>query len=204
MARPPDPGQSALRRTVAFVGLANLAYFFVEFTVARHIGSVSLFADAVDFLEDAAVNGLIFVSLAWSLHRRAQVGMVLAALLLVPAAAAFWTAWSKFQAPVAPEAFALSVTGFGALAVNVTCSFLLVRFRNHEGSLTKAAFYSARNDVIANVAIIATGLVTAFLWVSAWPDLIVGLAIAAMNAEAAADVLKAARREHRSAKDAAA
>ena len=49
-----NPG-SALRRTVALVVLLNLAYFGVEFTVARLIGSVSLFADSIDFLEDTAV-----------------------------------------------------------------------------------------------------------------------------------------------------
>jgi len=64
-------------------------------------------------------------------------------------------------------------------------------------SLTRAAFLSARNDALANVAIVAAGLVTAFLWRSAWPDLIVGLAIAAMNADAARDVWAAARVEHR-------
>ena len=47
------------------------------------------------------------------------------------------------------------------------------------GSLTRAAFLSARNDALANVAIVATGLITAFLWRSAWPDVVVGLAIAA-------------------------
>jgi len=39
-------------------------------------------------------------------------------------------------------------------------------------------------------------LVTAFAWHSAWPDLIVGLAIAAMNADAAREVWNAARDEH--------
>jgi hypothetical protein len=41
----------------------NLAYFGVEFGVAVAIGSVSLFADSIDFLEDASVNFLIAVSL---------------------------------------------------------------------------------------------------------------------------------------------
>src|SRR3954451_82018 len=51
---------------------------------------------------------------------------------------------------------------------------MLARYRAHGGSLTRAAFLSARNDALANVAIIAAGLVTAVLWQSAWPDLIVG------------------------------
>jgi Co/Zn/Cd efflux system component len=76
---------------------------------------------------------------------------------------------------------------------------MLAHYRTHGGSLTRAAFLSARNDVIANIAIIAAGLVTAFIWASAWPDLIVGLAIAAINADAAKEVWDAARQEHRSA-----
>jgi Co/Zn/Cd efflux system component len=44
--------------------LLNLGYFGVEFAVALAIGSVSLLADSIDFLEDAAVNGLILVALA--------------------------------------------------------------------------------------------------------------------------------------------
>ena len=73
---------------------------------------------------------------------------------------------------------------------------MLARHRRHGGSLTRAAFLSSRNDAIANVAIVAAGLVTAFLWRSAWPDLIVGLGIAAMNADAAREVWTAARKEH--------
>jgi hypothetical protein len=48
--------------------------------------------------------------------------------------------------------------------VNVICTFLLARYCWQGGSLTRAAFLSARNDVIGNVAIIAAGLATQFLW----------------------------------------
>lgn len=188
-----------LRRTVTIVALANLAYFGVEFSVALAIGSVSLFADSVDFLEDTAVNFLILMALGWSARSRARVGMALAAILLVPAIATIWTAWQKFNVPVAPEPHALSLTGLGALIVNLGCALLLARFRHHSGSLTKAAFLSARNDAMANVAIVGAGLVTAFLWASAWPDLIVGLCIAVVNADAAREVWTAARKEHRAA-----
>jgi Co/Zn/Cd efflux system component len=74
---------------------------------------------------------------------------------------------------------------------------MLARYRHQSGSLTKAAFLSARNDALANVAIIVAGLVTALAWASAWPDLVVGLAIALMNADAAREVSDAAREEHR-------
>lgn len=188
-----------LRRVVLTVALLNLAYFGVEFTVALAIGSVSLFADSVDFLEDALVNLLIVAALAWSAVNRARVGMALSAILLAPAIATIWTAWQKFSVPIAPDPVPLSLAGAGALAVNLFCAFLLARFRRHAGSLTRAAFLSARNDALANTAIIAAGLVTAFAWRSAWPDLIVGAAIAIMNADAAREVWKAAREEHQAA-----
>ena len=88
------------------------------------------------------------------------------------------------MSPVPPAPLPLTLTGAGALAVNVTCALMLARFRAHGGSLTRAAFLSARNDAVANIAIIGAGLLTAYT-LSAWPDLIIGLAIAAMNAGAA-------------------
>jgi Co/Zn/Cd efflux system component len=186
-----------LRRAVLVVALANLAYFFVEFGVAQRIGSVSLFADSVDFLEDALVNFLIVIALGWSLRTRAQVGMVLSAILLIPALALLWTAWQKFNAPTPPEPWLLSGTGCGALVVNLGCAFLLAKYRHHSGSLTHAAWLSARNDALANIAIIGAGLVT-LQWLSGWPDLIVGLGITLMNADAAKAVWTAARDEHAS------
>ncbi len=195
----PDAVRGALGRTVKLVALLNLGYFGVEFAVALAIGSVSLFADSMDFLEDASVNFLIVAALGWSARSRARVGMLLSGILLVPGLATLWTAWDKFNVPVAPEPTALSLAGLGALAVNLSCAFMLARYRHHSGSLTRAAFLSARNDALANVAIVAAGLVTAFLWRSAWPDLIVGLGIAAMNADAAREVWTAAREEHRAA-----
>ncbi|HKO29712.1 MAG TPA: cation transporter [Nitrospiraceae bacterium] len=190
-----------LRTVVIIVAVLNLAYFGVEFAVAVAIGSVSLFADSVDFLEDASVNFLIAIAIGWSATNRARVGMALAGILLIPGLATLWTAWEKFMAPLPPAFVPLSLAGAGALVINLTCAFMLVRFRAHSGSLTRAAFLSARNDALANVAIIAAGFMTAYT-VSGWPDLIVGLGIAAMNADAAREVWSAAREEHRIANSA--
>lgn len=188
-----------LRKIVALVALLNLGYFGIEFAVALQIGSVSLFADSVDFLEDASVNLLILLALGWSVRSRAKVGMALALILLIPGLATLWTAYRSFIDPVPPQPYLLTMTGAGALVINLVCAFVLAAFRHESGSLTRAAFLSARNDAFANIAIIAAGLVTAYLWHSAWPDLVVGLGIAAMNIDAAREVWGAAREEHRAA-----
>lgn len=198
--QPAAPDMIAVRRTVIAVAVLNLLYFGIEFAVALRIGSVSLFADSVDFLEDASINLLILLALAWSAERRSRLGMVLAAILLAPALAGLWTAGMKLMEPVAPAAMPLTLTGLGALAVNLSCALMLARVRDHHGSLTRAAFLSARNDAMANTAIIIAGLVTAALWRSPWPDLIVGIGIAAMNADAAHDIWRAAQREQQAAR----
>ncbi len=185
---------SSLARAVLVVAVLNLAYFGVEFAVALRIESASLLADAVDFLEDAAVNVLILLGLGWSAARRALLGQLLALILLAPAVAFLWTLWRKIGAPVAPAPDLLSLTGLGALAINLFCAFLLARHRRHAGSLAKAAFLSARNDAVANVAIIGAAGATV-LTRSIWPDLVVGGAIAWMNIDAAREVLAAARGE---------
>jgi Co/Zn/Cd efflux system component len=184
----------ALRQAVTVVALLNLTYFGIEFAVALSIGSVSLFADSIDFLEDASLNVLILIGLGWPASRRALLGKVLAGVLLVPALATLWTAAQKIAVPVPPSPLPLSLTGLGALIVNLVCALMLVRYRRHGGSLTLAAFLSARNDVLANVAIVAAGLITAYT-LSVWPDLLVGLGIAMINADAARAVFRAAQQE---------
>ncbi len=121
----PSTQDAGLRGAVRLVALLNLGYFGIEFAVAVAIGSVSLFADSIDFLEDASVNLLIAVALGWTPRGRARLGMALAGILLVPGLATIWTAWTKLMAPSVPAPLPLSVTGLGALAINLFCAFIL-------------------------------------------------------------------------------
>jgi Co/Zn/Cd efflux system component len=79
-------------QAVRLVIILNLGYFGVEFAVALQIGSVSLFADSIDFLEDASVNFLILFVLGWSAPARSRVEMVFDGILLVPGLATLWMA----------------------------------------------------------------------------------------------------------------
>ena len=157
----------SLQWTARCVAALSLSYFGIEFTVAVAIGSASLFADSIDFLEDASVNLLLTIALQWSAENRARLGMVLACVLLLPGLATLWVVWQKLGIPSPPAPWPLAAAGVAALAVNMTCAVLLARYRHEGGSLTRAAFLSARNDTLANLTVIAAGLVTIFLWRSA-------------------------------------
>ena len=122
-----------VRRVVILIAALNLAYFGVEFAVALGIGSVSLFADGIDFLEDASVSFLIAVALGWGATRRARVGMVLAESSWCrrsrPGAAV-----TKLVSPVPPDPVPLMVTGVGALVVNLSCALILRAFARTPGA----------------------------------------------------------------------
>ena len=188
-----------LRTAVLVVALLNLAYFFVEIGVAVGIGSVSLFADSVDFLEDTAVNLLIFVALGFTLRWRSVMGKVMAVIICVPAVAAAVSLILKAGNPEPPDPLSLTVTAGGAVLVNLACALILARFREHGGSMTTAAFLAARNDVLVNVAIIVMGLITAAT-LSGWPDIVLGAIIIVLNVSAAKEVWEVATEESLAAK----
>ena len=177
----------------------NLAYFGVEFAVALAIGSVSLFADSVDFLEDnlPSISSSPLRSVEVPAISRARLGMALAGILLIPGVATLWTAWQKLLAPVPPAPLPLALAGLGALAVNLSCAFMLARFRSTRADLTRGRSISPpprERMVLANVAIVVADLVC--FPVEARYRLS-GSGIATMNADAAREVWSAARNEHR-------
>ena len=194
-----QPSARRLRRTVLTVALLNLTYFFVEFAVALVAGSVSLLADSVDFLEDTAINLLIFIALGWPLARRAVMGKVMALLILGPATLAGWKAIQRFPDPFPPDVLPVVLVSVGAIAVNGFSAWLLDGVRHRGGSLSRAAFLSARNDVLVNVAIIVMAVVT--LWTdSGWPDLVLGCLIIALALHAAYEVWEVSEEERLAAK----
>ncbi len=188
------PSTSTVRRTVLAVAALNLAGFAGEVVVAFAIGSVALVADSVDFLEDTAVNVLIALALGWPLARRAVAGRVMAGIILVPAVAAAWQAVGKAGDPAPPDVTALALTAGAAALVNLTAALLLARVRHHGGSLGRAAFLSARNDVAVNLAIIVMAVVTSWTG-SGWPDIVLGVGIVLLNGTAAWEVWRLAGQE---------
>ncbi|MEY3347084.1 MAG: hypothetical protein RIR40_809 [Actinomycetota bacterium] len=183
-----------LRKTVLLVATLNLIYFVVEYYFGQLYDSVALIGDSVDFLEDASINILIAFAIGWSLKKRRYTSYALALLLLVPGIAFLWNAIHQFLSPEVPEGRGMGIVGFGALLVNTTCALLIARHRKEEGGLVTAAYYSARNDAMANVLIIGAGLFT-LRYPSIWPDLLIGIFIFLMNADAAKEILEMSHKE---------
>ena len=184
----------SFKKAVLLVAVLNLLYFFIEFIAALNIRSVSLLADSIDFIEDASINFLIFFAISLTLAKKAKVSIILSIIMLSPALTALWAIWQQVLYQEPPRPIELSLVAFGALIVNCLCTFILIRFKNFSGSLTRGAFLSARNDALANIAIILTGIIT-FFYPSIWPDIVVGIFIAYIRAESALEIFYKAMKE---------
>ena len=137
---------------------------------------------------------MIFFSFFITSSLRPKISKILVIIILLPGLAALWTASQQIVKPSTPEAFELTLVGLGALLVNFICTIVLMDFRKNKESLMKAAFLSARNDVLSNLAIITAGLVI-MIYPSIWPDLIVGIIIFLINFDAAYKLYQIAKNE---------
>ena len=175
----------------------NLSYFMIEFYSAYQIGSASLFADSIDFLEDTAINALILFSVSWSLKNRLRLSLFLALLILIPGLTALWTVGQQFINKSYPDSFDLSLVGFGALIINLFCIKILLRFQNNQESLYRIAFLSAKTDILSNLAIITAGIFLYF-FPSIWPDILVALCIVIINFDASFKIYKSVQKQQKS------
>ncbi|AJI78239.1 cobalt transporter [Corynebacterium singulare] len=139
------------------------------------------------------INALVLAALHWSATGRRKASYGLAGLILIPALASFGMAIWKIISGAVPEPLALSGTAVAAMIINLVCAVLLLQLR-HGGALTRGAWLAARNDVAANILIIAAGLLM-IVWASPWHDIVVGIIIGAINVRAAAEVFEQARAE---------
>jgi Co/Zn/Cd efflux system component len=183
------------RKALAIAAALNFVVFFGEVAGALYANSIALMADAIDFLEDS-ITYVFAIALIGLRHRpRAVFGAVTAFLMLVPGV---WIAWKTIEQLLygyPPDPLPMGAIGLVALAVNVYCAFILLPHRKGD-SAHQGVWLSTRNDAIANIAIVVAAVVTAF-WDSVWPDVVVGLGIAAINLHAAALILQLAWKEWR-------
>ena len=112
--------------------------------------------------------------------------------MMFPGLIALWAVWQQIILQEPPAPIELSIVAFAALIVNCLCTLILMKFQDYSGSLTKAAFLSARNDALANL--ITTGIIT-LLYPSIWPDILVGLFIAYIRTESAIEIFMKAKKE---------
>jgi len=179
--------QGEQRRVLVVVLIINAIMFFAEFGAGVISGSTALMADATDMLGDALVYGVSIYAISRSDRWKAGVAAFKGGFILLLALGILFNVWLKIQSGVPPSSNLMLVFGGLALAANVTCLLLLWRFRGQDVNMA-STFECSRNDVVQNVGVlIAAGLVAATN--SPWPDIVIGLVMAAVVLRSAVRVL---------------
>jgi cation diffusion facilitator family transporter len=170
--------QAGQRRVLTIVLGLNAVMFAVEFSAGLVAGSAALMADSVDMLGDALVYGLSLYALARGDRWKAGAALAKGGFILLFGVGVLIEVALKIVTGVPPSSALMLAFGGLALVANLTCLGLLWRYRTQDVNMS-STFECSRNDVIANVGVLLAAGGVALLH-SAWPDIIVGAAIAAV------------------------
>ncbi|MQA66916.1 MAG: cation transporter [Alphaproteobacteria bacterium] len=193
---PPVPdGDTQARRVLWTVLALNAAMFVIELGAGLGAGSVSLQADAVDFLGDSASYAISLFVLGraprWRTASAGLKGLAMAGFGLWVIGATVWSLLSRGV----PDPVVMGSVGALALVVNVFCAVLLFRFRGGDANM-RSVWLCSRNDAIGNIAVMAAAS-GVFATGTAWPDLAVAAVMASLALYASVLVLAHVAREWR-------
>jgi Co/Zn/Cd efflux system component len=183
----------AYRRILWIALVVNFAMFGIEVGSGLQSGSVSLLADAIDFLGDGLNYALALAAFGAAAIWGSRVAlfkswcMIGFGMFLLSR-----VAWSYF-AGITPEAITMGLIGLLALLANLFVAALLYRYREGNANM-RAVWLCTRNDAIGNIAVMlaAMGVLGSG---TAWPDWIVAVLMAGLAIHSGVQVLRQARLE---------
>lgn len=158
--------------------------------------SNGLIANALDNLSDSAVYAISLFALGRSPRLKVVAARVSGVLLLVFAVGVLSDALRRFMTSTEPLGAIMIVMSLISTAINLLCLKLLKPMKNADVNLRAAQTFSL-NDFVSNLGILIAGGLVAWLG-QPWPDLAVGIAIAAIAVKGGIDILRDAARESRS------
>lgn len=181
------------RKILWIVLILNLIMFFVEIIAGWLAQSNALMADALDMLGDAAIYAFTLFVIQLAPIWRTRAGILKASVMSLFALGVLGAAIYRVYHQEVPEASAMGIVGGLALAINLFCTYLLLRFKDDDVNM-RSAWLCSRNDVLANLGVLAAAGGVA--WTNShWPDLAVGIIIAGLILQSSFGIFKDARLE---------
>lgn len=184
--------QSATLRVVLLI---NAVMFVVELTSGLLARSTALLSDSLDNLGDALTYGLSLYAVSRGARSKALVALFKGGLITLAGLFVLGQVAYAAANPGVPVFETMGIVGIIALAANGTCLALLWKHRAEDVNMS-SVWECSRNDIASNLSVL---LAASGVWFTgaAWPDLLVGLALACLFLWSAARVLAAAVRQLR-------
>lgn len=187
--------EASQRRVLISVFVINVVAFVMMVIGSLLSGSSSLLSGTLDNFGDALTYAASLAVVGASSRIKARVALLKGLLILLAAfAVAGHIGWrlTHLEAPVVTT---MGIVAFLNLAANAFCLRLLTPFRHGDVNMS-SVWECSRNDVIEGSAVIAA-TITVWLFDSAWPDVLVAMALLALFLRSACRVLGSAWRELR-------
>ncbi len=178
-----DAGRQA--RVLRWLLGINALMFVVELVSGWLAQSTGLLADSLDMFADAAVYGVALYAVGRAAHLQLSAARLAGVVQMGLALTALGEVVRRFLLGSEPESLSMMGIGGLALVANVAC-LVLIHGQRDGGVHMRASWIFSANDVLANLGVILAGALVAWTG-SAWPDLLIGTAVALL-------VLNGARR----------
>ena len=167
---------------------------FVAEIIAGIMGdSTALIADSLDMLADATVYAIGLYAVGRSLLVKAKAAHISGIFQMLLGLGVLFDIVRRFIVGSEPESMMMMAVGVVALVANSICLMLIYKHRQGEVHM-RASWIFSTNDVIANLGVICSGALVAWLD-SPWPDLVIGLAIAILVIRGGIHIIKDASSE---------
>jgi cation diffusion facilitator family transporter len=184
------PVHAQQRRVLHVVLWINLAMFLVELVAGLIAHSTALLADSVDMLGDAIVYGFSLYVIGRAPVWQARAALLKGIIMAVFGVGIVAEVVAKLVRGLRPEAEIMWTVALVALVANASVLAFLWRHRADDMNM-RSVWLCSRNDVIANGGVLLAALGVS-LTGAAWPDILVGLAIAALFGASAVSVIREA------------
>ena len=171
----------------------NAAMFVAEFVAGLIAQSTGLIADSLDMLADAAVYGVSLYAVGRSAGLKRRAAMLSGVLQVMLALSVAGEILRRTIVGSEPEPTFMIGVSLIALVANVICLALIAKHRDGEVHM-RASWVFSKNDVIANVGVIAAGGLVLLLD-EHWPDLVIGSLIVIVVFRGGISILADAKRE---------
>jgi cation diffusion facilitator family transporter len=175
------------KNVLTIVLVINAVLFVVEAAAGLLANSTALLADSLDMFGDSLVYGFSLYVLWRSVAWKAKAALLKGAIMAVFGIGVLFEAAHKMVAGIVPVPETMGVIGTLVLLGNGVCFLLLFQHRSDDLNM-RSTWLCSRNDIIANLSVLAAAIGVKFLD-SSWPDIVVGGAIAGLFLKSALTLL---------------
>jgi len=173
--------------------LINAMMFIVEISLGVIAESTALIADSLDMFADAAVYSVGLYAVGRPLLAKVQAAKISGVLQIGLGLVVLSDVVRRFIIGSEPDSMLMILVGLVALLANIICLKLLSIHRDGEVHM-RASWIFSKNDVIANLGIILSGVVVYYSGLAV-VDLVIGFIISLIVVRGGIEILRDARSE---------